>query len=401
MREGDGEVTGDDADILPCPRCSVNSLVVTASAPRPAHRTLRRLLTVAPGRADLVPAVRIAAGLAGPLLLLLATGHLGWALFASFGAFTGIYSRYEPTRLRWRRQVLMGLVLVACVGIGSLIAHVAADAPTAGMVLRLLVPPIVAGAAAGLVRARGLKPSGGLFPLFSVGAVAAAPVTASVAVAVLVAAASAAWCVGLGLLTHLLGEAHPDAEEAPAPRLGAGELVRELARYAVAAGLGGAAGLLSGLPSPSWAQLAAIVPLSAPGRSAQVERGLHRVIGTGLGVVVTAFLLSFPTQPWQLVVWVVLLQFLAEMFVLRNYSLALIFITPLALLMVQLGHPQPVGPMLTARVAETTLGVAVGLAVVLVGALADTRGGRGPLSPRSRTSPAAAPPAAGSRRPGA
>ena len=87
-------------------------------------------------------------------------------------------------------------------------------------------------------------------------------------------------------------------------------------------------------------------------------------MGTCAGVVVTAFLLSFPSQPWQLVVWVVLLQFLAELFVLRHYSLALLFITPLALLMVQLGSPQPVIPLLQVRIIETAIGVTVGLASV-------------------------------------
>lgn len=96
-----------------------------------------------------------------------------------------------------------------------------------------------------------------------------------------------------------------------------------------------------------------------------MERGLHRVVGTALGVVTTAFLLSFPSEPWQLVVWVVVLQFLAEMYVLRNYAFALLFITPLALLMVQLGHTQPVGPMLQARVLETVIGAVVGLAMVI------------------------------------
>ncbi|MDN6303373.1 MAG: FUSC family protein, partial [Brachybacterium sp.] len=123
-----------------------------------------------------------------------------------------------------------------------------------------------------------------------------------------------------------------------------------------------ALGLASGLPFPYWAQIAAIAPLSAPGRTLQVERGLHRIIGTTLGIVTTAFLLSFPAQPWQLVVWVVVLQFLAEMYVLRNYSFALLFITPLALLMVQIAHPQPIGAMLEARVLETAIGAVGGLA---------------------------------------
>ena len=48
---------------------------------------------------------------------------------------------------------------------------------------------------------------------------------------------------------------------------------------------------------------------------------------------------------------------------MRNYAFALLFITPLALLMVQLAHPQPVGPTLEARVVETAIGVVVGQAL--------------------------------------
>ena len=62
------------------------------------------------------------------------------------------------------------------------------------------------------------------------------------------------------------------------------------------------------------------------------------------------------------------------MFILRNYSIALLFITPLALLMVQLGHPQPAGPMLEARVLETAIGVVVGLALVIGRYVRERRG---------------------------
>src|SRR5699024_12249551 len=124
-----------------------------------------------------------------------------------------------------------------------------------------------------------------------------------------------------------------------------GQMSSEFGRYAGAALVAGALGLASGLTFPYGAQIAAVVPLYAPGRPAQVERGLHRVVGSTFGMITTGFLLSFPAEAWQLVVWVVILQFLAEMYVLRNYALALLFITPLAPLMVQLAQPQPDGAM--------------------------------------------------------
>lgn len=337
---------------------------VPSRSSSPSH--LARLISLAPARFDHLPAFRISLGIGVPLLLLLATGHSAWALYAGFGAFTGIYSRYEPTALRFRRQSLMGVVMVACVTLGAGIAQLGEVLPQAATEwIALVIGALVAGGAAVLISVRGIKPAGPLFPLFGIAAVSAAPSVAPFWLAGLIAAASAAFSIGLGLLGHYLGERHPGASAAPALEQFTGaQLRREFTRYTAAALVAGVIGLLSGLPFPYWAQIAAVVPLSAPGVQAQVERGAHRIIGTALGIASTAFILSFPAQPWQLVVWVIILQFLAEMYVLRNYALALLFITPLALTMVQLGHPQPVGPMLQARVLETIIGVAVGVAMV-------------------------------------
>lgn len=58
-----------------------------------------------------------------------------------------------------------------------------------------------------------------------------------------------------------------------------------------------------------------------------------------------------------------LLQALAELLVGRNYALALVAITPLALLMVHLAAPAPTSQLLADRGIETVIGVLVGLAV--------------------------------------
>ena len=338
----------------------------------------RRMLSLGPSRVDHIPALRISLGLAIPMAVLLLAGRTDWAMFVGFGAFTGIYSRYEPTRMRFRRQSMAGIMLTLCVTAGASLAQLGEVlGPTAESWTTLLVSSVVAGLAATFVLTRGLKPGGAIFPVFATAAVASAPSVAPFWIAGLIAASVVALCVLLGLLGHWAGERHPDVvlgrdhEDVTRAELGA-----EFARYFVAALVAGGIGLASGLPFPYWAQVAAVAPLASPGHGARVEKAVHRLVGTALGVVVASFLLSFPAEPWQLVVWVVVLQFLAEMFVLRNYSLALLFITPLALLMVQLGHPQPAGPMLQARVLETAIGVLVGLALVL-GRYARERRGAG------------------------
>lgn len=338
-------------------------------------RTARSLLVLGPARADLAPAARIAASLAVPLVVLLATDRIEWSLFASFGAFTSIYARYVPPRTRVRQQTVVGLLLVCCVALGALIARtVGTTGPEfLHLAITAVAGALVAAVSSVLIMDRGLRPAGAVFPVFATTAVASVPSSAGVLVAAAIAAASAAWCVLLGYLARWTGEANPDAAEPVLPTRSRLARRQEFSRYGLAALAAGAIASLTGLTSPYWAQVAAVVPLSAPGRRQQLERGLHRILGTVIGVALAGFLLSFPSQPWQLLVWVVLLQFLAEMFVLRNYSLALLFITPLALLMVQLAHPRPTGQLLVARVAETSIGAVVGIVIVLIAVALERR----------------------------
>ena len=92
---------------------------------------LRGLLTIAPARVDHIPAFRIAVGIAIPLAVLLLAGRIEWAMYVGFGAFTGIYSRYEPTRARFRRQLLAGTMLTLCVTLGAGLAQIGPLLPEA------------------------------------------------------------------------------------------------------------------------------------------------------------------------------------------------------------------------------------------------------------------------------
>lgn len=339
----------------------------------------KNLVTLGPSRADLAPALRIAASFAVPLVLLLVTGHVAWSLFASMGAFTSIYARYVPTAVRARQHLLIGTVLTVGVGVGALLAQLAADGviiPAVHAGLSVLAGSLAAAIGSVIVLVSGMRPAGAVFPVFSVTAVASAPSSAPFWLALLIAAGSATWCVLLGLAAHWTGEAHQDVAAPAAPGIPWDMRREEATQYGLTALVSGVIASFTGLASPYWAQVAAVVPLSAPGRRMQFERGVHRIVGTAFGVALAAFLLSFPSQHWQLVVWAVLLQFLAEMFVLRNYALALVFITPLALLLVQLAAPRPVGPLLLARVSETVIGAVVGICAVLVAVLLERRRAR-------------------------
>lgn len=54
------------------------------------------------------------------------------------------------------------------------------------------------------------------------------------------------------------------------------------------------------------------------------------------------------------------------MYVTRNYTIAATFITPKALLMIQVVDTAPIAPMLLARTAETVIGAIAALVIIAV-----------------------------------
>lgn len=140
---------------------------------------------------------------------------------------------------------------------------------------------------------------------------------------------------------------------------------RTIAQHVVAGLVAGALALALGIGHPYWAVVSVAAVIPPAGAAHSVSRAWHRVFGTVAGVVVT-WLILLPDPPvWVLVLVVAVAQFGAEVFVGRHYGVALVFITPLALVVAHLGQPVPVGTLLVDRVVETVLGCAVAILAVL------------------------------------
>ncbi len=333
----------------------------------------RTLVTLGEARGEFVPAVRISFSVAVPLVILLLLGRLDLSLFASFGTFSSLYGRFVPTRERVRQQAIAGTALVACELFATAARHAGAlFVPTLprGWIV-VIVGTLVAALTSGLVPRFGLRPRGVLFFVFAATAISTSPALFPLWVPILIGGGSVLVSVAFSVLFHVLGEAN-EGRAVPAPeRVSRADYVQDAGRFSLAALIAGSISTALMIPSPYWAQVAAVAPLSETRRIGQVNRALHRVVGTVLGVAIAAFLMSFPSEPWQTVVWIVVMQFLAEMFVTRNYSLGLVFVTPLALLMVHLANPERNYEMLVPRIVETTIGAAVGIVVVLLGLIVE------------------------------
>ena len=138
---------------------------------------------------------------------------------------------------------------------------------------------------------------------------------------------------------------------------------RYAARNVAGCGLAGVLATALGIGHPYWAMVSAVVPLAHQDLRGQVVRGAQRVVGTAAGPALAAVLLAADLPGLALIAVIVVLQAGAEPWVGRNYAIALVAVTPLALLMVDLVSPSPIGTLLFDRGVETVIGVIVGVAV--------------------------------------
>ena len=115
-----------------------------------------------------------------------------------------------------------------------------------------------------------------------------------------------------------------------------------------------------------WAMVAAVAALGGAQLNARVIRGIQRLVGTVVGIAIAAGLLALDLPPLATLAAAVVMQAGAELYVNRNYGLAMFFVTPLALLMVELALPAEPSVLLRDRALDTAIGVAAGTLVAVV-----------------------------------
>lgn len=119
----------------------------------------------------------------------------------------------------------------------------------------------------------------------------------------------------------------------------------------------GVAGIALGLNRPDWAIVSAMLMLQwGPDRTAGQIRGIHRLIGSLLGIGLFAAFHVLQFQGWQLLIALAVCQFFAEVFAVKNYAFCVIFTTPLALLMGN-AVADPLGGVVVSRTAEVLLSI--------------------------------------------
>jgi len=112
-----------------------------------------------------------------------------------------------------------------------------------------------------------------------------------------------------------------------------------------------------------WVSVSCLAIIQGVSLRAVWNRQVHRIIGTGIGLLLSWALLMLPLDKWTVTLIMTALTFVIEILVVRHYGLAVIFITPLTIFLAEatrIGHGST-DAMIHARFFDTVLGCAVGL----------------------------------------
>jgi hypothetical protein len=308
------------------------------------------------------PAFSVAVATGLPNLLLLAIGRLDLVPYTSAGTMCALFAHALPYRERARTLAWVVAGMAASVAV----ALTAASLTRSAAVLVALAA-LMAGVQKLLCDATRLGPPGNvIFTFVSASAFFLPQRLGEVPghVALVAVGGLVAWlvCLAPALVR----------EHGPALTLGRPRAPRRLRMHlplAVRVGLGcalaGWASLAAGVGHPYWAVVTAAAVHRA-NTSVSFQRALQRTVGSLVGLLVFTVAVPLTHVPEAgallALVFIAACQVGAEATITRNYWLAQVFVTPMALLLVALGSAEPVGTLVGDRWLDTLFGAALGMA---------------------------------------
>ncbi|WP_035445561.1 FUSC family protein [Bacillus sp. UNC41MFS5] len=120
---------------------------------------------------------------------------------------------------------------------------------------------------------------------------------------------------------------------------------------------------------PFWVPLSCVAVMSGFTIVATYHRAIQRAFGTMLGILIASFILMTHPAGFILAVLILLLTFITELFIVKNYGLAALFFTPNALLMAEsTSHGSfTFTYFASARIIDIFIGILIGLLGVYFG----------------------------------
>lgn len=114
------------------------------------------------------------------------------------------------------------------------------------------------------------------------------------------------------------------------------------------------------LNNPYWVPISCAAIMQGATFTLVWQRKIHRIAGTAIGMGLAWVIFSLPFSPWQLGLVIVVLNFIIEFLVVRNYGLAVIFITPLTVIFADATTQIPPETLVLVRLFDIILGSFIG-----------------------------------------
>jgi len=119
-----------------------------------------------------------------------------------------------------------------------------------------------------------------------------------------------------------------------------------------------AAAAMLDLQKPYWAAVTCVAVMQGATLRASLSRNIHRILGTVIGLGLTALLVPILMMGWSVAAAVAILTFLVEATIVRHYAIAAVFFTPLAILLAESSGAitMNTGVLIQARLIDTIVG---------------------------------------------
>lgn len=117
-----------------------------------------------------------------------------------------------------------------------------------------------------------------------------------------------------------------------------------------------------GKGNPYWIPISTLAVMQGASLYHIWQRSLHRIVGTFVGLGLCWLLLQTTTKIEVLGAYIILLQLIVELLIVRNYALAVIFITPMVIFLSEAANPLINSPntLIEMRLWETIIGSSLG-----------------------------------------
>lgn len=300
-------------------------------------------------------AAALATGL--PLLIGAYFNRMDYGLVSSLGGLVFVYLPATPLHHRMVTAMACAFGMTACFALG-LMSHLFAPLMVPVLVFIAILVTMVC-------RFYGLGPPGSLFFIMaaSIGAYSPTPpLQLPLMVGLLTMGSLLACLIGLFYSVHVLRLQAP-RPVAPLPAPTFDFVVFDSVVIGAFVGVALAVAQLLQLERAYWVPVSCLAVMQGQSLRAVWSRQMHRVLGTGIGLLLAWGLLLLPLDKWSVSLTMMALAFVIESAVVRHYGFAVIFITPMTILLAEaatLGDGSAAA-LIQARFFDTGVGCLVGV----------------------------------------